>query len=257
VFCAGGKGLVGKRNAAGWAAVPSGTSEDLFDVWGSSPTDVWAVGAGGTRVRGNGTQLTAQQVPVSSTLLGISGTSASDVWTVTDKNGVLRFDGASWSVVEADGSVTDGNGFARIWAQPGGATPKAYVSRSTLAGNFKYVVDACTASGCSVDLTVGEQLFGVWGFGSEVWAVGDGGTGLAAVHHGPGSWTTTKLDAERFTGIGGSSASDIWVVGEGELYHFDGVDWTPVAGVPGSSRRLWTNGSDVFFVGGGIVRYTP
>src|SRR5262249_25978408 len=125
MYCAGLNGLLASRGPSGWKGVPTGTTEDLFDVWGSSPTDIWVAGANATLLRGNGTQQAPVTVPLGSTLLDISGTSASDVWIVTRQNGVMRWDGALWSVVADDAAVIDGNSVARVWAQPGG-NPVAY-----------------------------------------------------------------------------------------------------------------------------------
>ena len=37
--------------ASDWAPVESGTAEDLLGIWGSSATDVWAVGDAGAVLR--------------------------------------------------------------------------------------------------------------------------------------------------------------------------------------------------------------
>jgi hypothetical protein len=38
-----------------WSSVPSGTTQDLWSVWGTSASDVWAVGWNGTILHYNGT----------------------------------------------------------------------------------------------------------------------------------------------------------------------------------------------------------
>ena len=38
-------------NGSVWTSVPSGTSNDLYAVWGSGPSAAWAMGDGGTILR--------------------------------------------------------------------------------------------------------------------------------------------------------------------------------------------------------------
>jgi len=48
VFAVGATGEVVHLGATGWSPMASNTNNDLNGVWGSSGTDVFVVGAGGT-----------------------------------------------------------------------------------------------------------------------------------------------------------------------------------------------------------------
>lgn len=76
----------------------------LEAVWGSSPTDVWAVGYGGAIVHFDGTSWSIEPSPTRSTLYAISGTDASNVWAVGEAGVVLHWEGTRW--VSIDGGTT-------------------------------------------------------------------------------------------------------------------------------------------------------
>ncbi len=66
-----------------WSSVSSGTTQDLWSAWGTSASDVWAVGWNGTILHYNGTSwssVSSGTLPMD--LYGVWGASASDVWAV-------------------------------------------------------------------------------------------------------------------------------------------------------------------------------
>ena len=84
---------------AGWRVTsPTGTTFDLWDVWGTSPTNVYAVGESGTILRYEGTAWSQESgVPTSQSLNGVWGTSPTDIYAVGDYGTIVHFDGASWT----------------------------------------------------------------------------------------------------------------------------------------------------------------
>ncbi len=71
---------------------------DLFGIWGSGPSDVWAVGS--TRiVRWNGTSwaLGAPSTVVTNRLNHVWGTGPADVLAVGGNGTILRWNGVAWS----------------------------------------------------------------------------------------------------------------------------------------------------------------
>lgn len=87
----------------GWCPEASGTSQDLFGVWGASATDVWAVGVGGIFRRQSGiwtpVPLPAGITPAAPVLRSVWGAAANDVWAVGDAGVTIHFDGAQWTNV--------------------------------------------------------------------------------------------------------------------------------------------------------------
>jgi hypothetical protein len=62
------------------------------DIWGTSPTDVYAVGADATMVHYDGTSWTKQELPIPATtdLTGIWGRSPSDIYAVGENGTILH-----------------------------------------------------------------------------------------------------------------------------------------------------------------------
>jgi hypothetical protein len=90
---------------------------------------------------------------------------------------------------------------------------------------------------------------------SDVFAVGNSGTILRRVN---GSWipqasgTTSDL-----RGVWAASSSDVWAAGVGgTVLHFNGTDWSTVAGVASNVDAIWgSSATDVWFVGSSVVNH--
>ncbi len=122
---------VGENNTAGyydfannsWAAkqtIPASAANITFRaVWGTTDTDVWAVGDQGniahyvngsfTRVFSNG----SANVPAD--LTGVWGFSANDIWAVGTGGTVLHYDGAAWQPFTNKKDITAGEQLLAIW----------------------------------------------------------------------------------------------------------------------------------------------
>ncbi|MCZ7584066.1 MAG: hypothetical protein M5R36_12420 [Deltaproteobacteria bacterium] len=48
VYAVGAGGTIHHFDGAAWSRMNSGSAADLWDVWGSGPDDIFAVGTGGT-----------------------------------------------------------------------------------------------------------------------------------------------------------------------------------------------------------------
>lgn len=108
----------------------------LIDVWGSSATDVWAIGTGTEALHYDGSSWVEVSVgtdDASTILQRIWGSSATDVWAVgyrgyagTPAQGVIvHFDGVAWSL-RSDSPAEPlyaiwGSGPDDVWAGGGGA----------------------------------------------------------------------------------------------------------------------------------------
>ncbi len=80
----------------------SGGTGSLFTVWGTSATNVFAVGDGGRIVRYNGTSWSAMTSPTNRTLARVTGSGPADVWALGDSV-LVHFDGTSWTSVPMTG----------------------------------------------------------------------------------------------------------------------------------------------------------
>lgn len=92
VVAVGDRGAILRRDEKEWKCVETVTSADLQDVWGSSVSDIWAVGGSGAIFHFDGT--TWQAVAVAGLagigLRSVSGNSATNVWAVGEKGTVLH-----------------------------------------------------------------------------------------------------------------------------------------------------------------------
>jgi hypothetical protein len=68
----------------------------LYDVHGTGPNDVWAVGDAGTTLHYDGTAWTLSTRGTMEALTGVWASSAADVWAVSSGGSILHFDGTDW-----------------------------------------------------------------------------------------------------------------------------------------------------------------
>jgi PKD repeat protein len=208
VYAVGLNGTMLHYDGVRWQAMSSGSNSNFENVWGTSTTNVYAVGSAGTVVRYDGTRWTPMTSGVGVGLTGVWGSSTSNVYAVGDGGTIVRFDGTRWTPM------------------PSGST---------------------------------EFLFGVWGTSaSNVYAVGRRGTILrfdgtrwAAVSSG------TNSDLRR---VWGTSATDVYAVGNGgATLRYDGKRWSAIpSGTTGALYDVWgTSTTNMYAVGtsGLVLRY--
>src|SRR6185436_15168757 len=98
----GAGGTIVRWNGSAWSSVASGTPNHLYGVWGSGPSDVWAVGDVGTILHWDGSAW--WKVPSGTThdLRGVWGSGPSDVWAVgapgNSGSGGVTFGGESTAI---------------------------------------------------------------------------------------------------------------------------------------------------------------
>jgi hypothetical protein len=104
VFAVGASGTIRKYDGTSWSGSSSGTIWQLNGVWGSSASNVFAVGNGGTIRKYNGTSWSGMTSGTTKNLYGVWGTGANDVFAVGDSGTVLHYNGIAWSTMNS--SVT-------------------------------------------------------------------------------------------------------------------------------------------------------
>jgi photosystem II stability/assembly factor-like uncharacterized protein len=113
VFAVGDHGTILHSSNGGftWTPQDSPTGVFLLDVWGTSVSNVFAVGVGGAILHYNGSSWTSQSSGTAFTLRSIWGSSGSSILAVGDGGTVLRYNGTSWT---AQTSVTT-NDLHGVW----------------------------------------------------------------------------------------------------------------------------------------------
>jgi len=279
-----------------WRPMSSGAVADLRGVWGTSGSDVFAVGTAGTILHFNGTAWTSQGAGVTTQpLAGVWGSANNDVFAVGAAGTILHFDGTNWTVqgagvttqplagvwgsayndvfaVGAAGTILHFDGSA--WTKQESGTTQVL---SGVWGNSGSDVFAVGAFGTILRFNgsawsplvsgTGQSLSGVWGGRGTVLAAGGSGTirrfdGGAWIEHA--TPTTQAL-----LGIWGPTAGaatapppDVFAVGSGgTVLHSDGTRWAAQkTGTNVALHGVWgTTEAYVFAVGDGgtILRYQP
>jgi hypothetical protein len=96
VYAVGDGGRILRYDGTSWGTMSSGTTSNLYGVWGTAYDDVYAVGAGGTIIHFNGTSWSPMTSGISQDLNGVWGSGASDVFAVGDGGNILHRNGTTW-----------------------------------------------------------------------------------------------------------------------------------------------------------------
>ncbi len=250
-------------------------------IWGSLPTDVWAVGVktspklvtaiilhwdGTDGPEGIGWTSYPNPPNFQGGLNSIWGSSDKDIWAASDVGSVLHWDGQAWSWFSTKTRLS----LRAIWGSAksaGSSSPSGLQSselRPRSSGNpWQQLRNPNPDPGGSYDPREPPSSPGPGPSpdpprgpvdpcaAKDVWAVGSKGT----IQHWNGSdWTSMSIkDQPQLNGIWGSGSEDIWVVGQGGIIlHWDNVTWSQFAsGIKEDLRAVWgSSAKDVWAVGG-------
>jgi hypothetical protein len=245
IFAVGLSGTILHWNGTTWTSQVSGTNQNLNGVWGPSPTDVFAVGGGGTILRWDGSSWGAQSSGTTQQLNRVWGTSPADVFVTGAAGTILHWDGASWAEIASTGQLLTG-----LW---GTSPTNVYaVTEIGTAGILRYDGSAWTTQ------VSGSGLIGVWGTSpTDVFVTGLGGTIL---HWGGSSWSPMASGTgQPLPGVWGTSPTNVFAAGfGGAILRYDGTTWTGLAsGTTDNLQSAWVSpGGDLWAVGsnGTVVR---
>jgi hypothetical protein len=228
--CFGAGGYIQRWDGEGWTTSFAG-SLDYLGVFATSANDAWAVGA--DHAHFDGTQWTTVPAIGSDTLRAVWGSSPSDYWAVGG-TALEHFDGTGWTnlpaVVVTVGTTTGNALLEAVW---GAASNDVYAvgSLSTTGapvilhfdGTVWKAVQGVPAAGAL------QAIFGL--AADDVYVAGDASTLL---HFDGTKWSSIATgDPGAFQSVWASSTADVWVgsfvAGDSRLLHFDGSTWTRVA----------------------------
>jgi hypothetical protein len=260
----------------------------LHAVWGSAPTDVWAVGDSGTIIHFDGKTWRPVITNTTARLLGVSGTSERDVWFVGEDGTVLHFDGrtldagrgpstalhliAVQAVAPDDIWIASGSRYFPIpdldWGAvfhfdgAGWSDVRRDLGRSFHRALWAIAKDDVWVTGDRTYQYEGsywrEMSFqsgaDLWGNSPTSMWMPDRTYSDTVWHIDWGNtWQSLDGDADRqLLGIWGSSEQDLWSVGsQGHIVHYDGSTWTAVeSGTTRTLHAVWgSSARDVWAVG--------
>ena len=230
---------------------------ELNAIWGSSPEDVFAVGADCAILHFDGHawgRMAAAACPYSD-LTALWGSSAQDVFAVGPSHTILHHDGAEWLRMDTGDMRT---GLQGVW---GSSSQDVYaVGYDSLYNGETYSWEGRVwhydgSAWTNVVTGTIPSLRAVWGSGAnDVYAVGEKGTIL---HYDGATWrdTNTTGITKTLNAIWGASPTDVFAAGDsGTMLHYDGLTWNSM---PSSAQYdnfidLWgSSGADVY----GVTRF--
>ena len=232
------------------------TTQPLQGIWGSSASDVFLVGQGGSILHYDGITWDLMDTGITSNLYGVWGSSATDVFAVGQSGTILHYDGTSWSVMT---SPTP-NELRGVWGSSATGDVFAVGASGTIChySSGSWHLDS---SGTT------DTLYGVWGSSSsDVWAVG-GRTGTTTrgtvCHYLSGSWTATQGGTagggtQPLYSVWGTAANNVFAVGANGTIRKYVSSWTGTTSGTSNLYGVWGyDSTHVYAVGAsGTVRYT-
>ena len=234
----------------GWATQTSGTTWTLYGVWGTSSTDVFAVGENGTILHYDGVVWGPMNSGVLVTLFGVWGSSSMDVFAVGQNGVICHYDGTGWSGMSSGTSKH----LRGVW---GTSSDNVYA-----IGNNGTILNYNGTSWDNVTSNTSTHLNGIWGSCStDVFAVGATGINGLIMHYDGATWSPSSATGHPdFLGIWGAASDNVFVVGgEGTILRYDGASWNPMTTpVASPLNAVWgVSPTDIFAVGaeGRVLHY--
>ncbi|MBI3182333.1 MAG: hypothetical protein HYZ28_09340 [Myxococcales bacterium] len=228
-----------ERSSGGWVrsdlpVVPCSSCGDFYDALGLPDGGFVAVGGQIQAVYAGGQWYAS---PIAPGLFGVWASKDGELWGAGSGGLYSYSEVGNWELAlqTPNLSLNDvfGNDQGEMWAVGTGG-----IIRHRIDGGWIGEDTGTTA------------LYAVWGVGSEAWAVGEPATVL---RRGASGWSQVPAQFDpgaRFTGVWGSGPQDVWVIGTGLAYHFNGNQWSKVdVGTPNDLRGVCGDGKNVWMVG--------
>lgn len=243
IWAVGAAGTVLHGDGVRVEQTATGTLTNLRAVWGAAPNAVWAVGDGGLILHWNGTAWIPQESGTAThDLHAVSGTSPTDVWAVGALGLVLHWDGTTWSAVESGTS------------QPLFGVYAAASDDAWFAGNGSTLLHWNGAAMDPFSCGVSTSILGLHGVGSNhIWAAGSGGAGVFCLWDGQ-AWSV-RGESSGARVVHSTTTGDAWGFGlDGRIVRWNGSAWSGYVQAPAPTLEhllaAWSNAEhDVWAVG--------
>jgi hypothetical protein len=115
LFVVGNNGTILHYDGLGWTTMNSGTEKHLYNLWGPTNNNVFAVAQTGTIIHYNGNQWAPINSNTTNDLFGIWGSSANNIFAVGLNGTILHYDGNQWTSMNSP-TTTD---LFSIWGTSG------------------------------------------------------------------------------------------------------------------------------------------
>lgn len=260
IWAVGDSGTITHYDGIRWKDVIKVTSNNLRRIWGTGSNDIWAVGDAGTIVRIDSKQPRVVASGTTANLRSVWGTGSNSVYAVGDQSTVLQWNGSTWSsttVTGAQGSLQavwasgdrgiwiggnnagvlslvryDGNAWDRVNITLPNQGPNVLNIRGSSSTNVLVGVSGSLSRGILRYNGRNWSVFpshlpnGIATFGEDsVFSIGEEWSLFSSGRIQPGLMPGPRT----FYGLWGSTASDLWAVGElGSILHLNpksNVSW--------------------------------
>lgn len=280
-----------------WCLVPTGVSaaDTLTALWGTSKSDVWAVGSGGTIIHYDGNGWKATPTELQNTFHAIWGSGPNDVWAASSTGVLLHGTGfvngtASWTNVPTSVAVGAQVVVRAVWGSSPddvriGGSPFTTIINGRSRRGDQFVKLTLPDGGTGWRPLEGTPLVtSIWGASADdVWMAADNSaTNVTTTHergltfHGspadggadanagdPLRWTPVDAQSiHRLEAVWGTSANDVWAVGgKGTIRRITAGDerWQKIESPTDETLRgVWGSApNDIWIVGddGTILHY--
>lgn len=222
---------------------PQGNS--LTDVW-VSPSETWAVGAGGLALRWDGARWHITETGSRATLTGVWGSSPQDVWAVGFGRTMLRWDGSQWRSV-ADAAVAPQLDLRSV----SGSGPNDVHIVGDGFWNSRWRSGAYRWDGSTWTSTYFTSYMNFSDINAirpdNQWIVG-----RSSVYHSTdgGGWASQESAPEELNAVWSWDPEHVWVASDNHVYQRDpdGGTWLEQTTLPGtqnyasSFQDLWGSG---------------
>jgi len=236
VVAVGRDGIILRWDGAEWQHMGSEFTEPFVDVWGASLDDLYAMGNYEIR-HWDGSSWTTI---ISGVALGdLWGSGPDDLYVVGTNGLAKRWDGSQWHDIHAPTS-------AELYACWGVGPDDFYA-----AGTDATVIHWDGSVWSHVDKPTGWHPYYV----GLVWAASADDMVLAAdretYHKHNGTWTKVAV-SHAPTQVRGSSANDIYLVGQGGfIMHWDGTTWAEIdSGTDAHLTAVWPDPAGFAYITG-------
>lgn len=248
-------------DGASWSRIATGiTGVDLWWVHGFAGGPVFAGGTEGTILRIEGTTVTPMTTPGMNTVFGIWGTSPTDVWAVGGALGATgggftwHYDGTTWSDVPLPAGFPDMDVVFKVWGRASGDVWFVGTHGRILHWNGTAFAEE-SATGTS------RTLFTTHMDSDTIVAVGGFGTGVLLENDGTGWRDVVPPSTSGLLGVWLSGNDEGYAVGEsGEVVRRTATGWAEEdhgLALAENLHAVWVDPDGGVWAVGGQLAATP
>lgn len=228
-----------------------GVKGAIRSLWGSGPSDVWAVGELDSAIRWDGQSWQRITITANSDeLTAVAGTSPDDVYVAADKGGggpgrpggdLMHWNGSAWRPIRPEGQPINFYKLSRMWLDEDADFWLTWIDSTTNGPpGCKVMLIQAGVPDCVLDN--GLVVEDLHGHGIQPWVLARdiGKTNYSIWTLENRKWRSFPFP-ERLHVVRARSNSNVWAAGVGGIWRWDGTEWQEpdpsTAGITG----LWTS----------------